>query len=93
MYKYRSDLFVRAVAIRTSHRRELTICQTHLRTEGTTTVVSSVKRFQEATFEALKVQRVCSAALLAIFAISYTVFGCVRIGPRFDSRRLHLDEL
>ena len=35
-----------------------------------------VKRCQEVTREALKMQRQCSAALLAVFAIAYTVFSC-----------------
>jgi hypothetical protein len=47
------------------------------------------KRRQELTPEALTMQRVCSAALLAVFAIAYAVFSCVKNCLRFDSRRLH----
>jgi hypothetical protein len=35
-------------------------------------------------------QRIYSAALLAVLAIAYTACGCVQIIRRFDSRRLHL---
>ena len=49
----------------------------------------SVKRCQELTLEALKMQRICSAALLAVFAIADAFSSCLEIVRRFDSRRLH----
>jgi hypothetical protein len=49
----------------------------------------NVKRCQELTLEALEMQRICSAALLAILAIAYAVFSCDRIRGRFDSRSVN----
>jgi hypothetical protein len=46
----------------------------------------SVKRCQKLPPEALKMQRPCSAALSAVFAIAYAVVGYIEIRGRFDSR-------
>jgi hypothetical protein len=39
-------------------------------------------------FDALRMQRICSAALLAVFATAEPFGGCVKIVQGFDSRRL-----
>ena len=38
----------------------------------------NVKLCQKLTPEALKMQRICSAAQLVVFAIAYAVFRCVK---------------
>src|ERR1051326_5373849 len=52
------------------------------------TLQISVKRCQEVTLEALKMQRPCSVASLAVFAIPYNRITCGEMWRRFDSRRL-----
>ena len=53
------------------------------------TLQIGVKRRQQVPPEALYMQRICSAALLTVFAIANGVKSCVKIVGRFDSRRLH----
>jgi hypothetical protein len=50
-----------------------------------------VKRRQDVTLDALRMQRICSAAPLAVFAIAEAVGGYADIRAGFDSRRLHFE--